>query len=702
MPGIWIGEHEVGDLIDLMDAIGVVRDALVSWDGGTGWTMRKTHAPFAGGSTLHAIGGGLETHDLVGTKTWVHTPRGAQPLLVLWNGHDGTVAAVIEAFALGQLRTAAITGVATDRLAAPEAKVAAMIGTGKQALAQLVAMSIVRALDVIRIWSPTPEHRAQLKAEAAPLPVAELTVARTLAEAIDGADIITTATRAQEAFLRAEHAADCPHINAIGAITPERRELADDLVRRCAPVVSDDPEAARELTTELTRVGSILPLAKVVASPVQPGPRHAPSLFKAVGIGLADVAIGAAVLERGMAAGIGQPLAEPRQAGPKLASRRDRHLLEARSGSPASSNESDRHREVLLVGSIPLPSAEDVFRTTSAILGLHLKRIPDGETGPARSLWLQCQIPVLMAQPQLECVMPDGHGGWLPIAIPAQGVYSFIRSTFFPGKFRRRDGIDEALRVENLGYAAWALDSYATFRRLKDDGVVPEGMRFQVCLPTPSIMRVFAVPEQQPILREAYQRGLFAEVARIVEHIPADELAIQWDCTEPCFYESASAELKSSTLDALAELASAIPDDVELGYHLCYGDFEHQHSVEPTDLSTVVEIANGITARASREISWVHMPVPRNRDDVPYFAPVERLEMQPATRLYLGLVHWTDGANGNRRRMAAASAVDDDYGVATECGFGRRPAETIPDLRRLHARLAGGEPRDRIASLSTP
>jgi hypothetical protein len=82
------------------------------------------------------------------------------------------------------------------------------------------------------------------------------------------------------------------------------------------------------------------------------------------------------------------------------------------------------------------------------------------------------------------------------------------------------------------------------------------------------------------------------------------------------------------------------------------------------------------------------MPVPRNRTDGAYFAPLERLALRPETELCLGLVHYTDGIEGAKRRLATARKYVKDFSVATECGFGRRDPRTIPELLRLHAAVA--------------
>jgi hypothetical protein len=146
--------------------------------------------------------------------------------------------------------------------------------------------------------------------------------------------------------------------------------------------------------------------------------------------------------------------------------------------------------------------------------------------------------------------------------------------------------------------------------------------------------------------------------------------------------------VRQNTLQNLIALAQGVPATVELGYHLCYGDFEHRHVVEPFDLSAVVDIANGLTEAVSRPINWVHMPVPRDRDDEAYFSPLSDLTLSPETKLFLGLVHHGDGVEGTRRRMSTASRFRDDYGIATECGFGRRSPTTVGKLLAIHAEAA--------------
>ncbi|MBS1677637.1 MAG: hypothetical protein JST08_09640 [Actinobacteria bacterium] len=347
-------------------------------------------------------------------------------------------------------------------------------------------------------------------------------------------------------------------------------------------------------------------------------------------------------------------------------------------------------REILLVGSIPLSDAEQVFRTVGNSAVAHrIGSLPDGETGPARSLWIECQIPVLLVHPQLESVEPDPdtEQGRRPARVPAGGIYSETVADLFPGKARLRDGVaPDDLKLDNLGYADWALESYESFSHLKREGVLPADLRFQVSLPSPgAAMVLLAAPGQAPVLQNAYRAGLFGEIERMLEVIPTSELAIQWDCVEPGLDYPGGRE---AVFAALGGLADGVPPEAELGYHLCYGDLEHKHSIEPDDLGDVVAIANHLASSVSRAISWVHMPVPRSRDDDRYFAPLDDLDVPATTVVALGLVHQTDGVDGTRRRLEAARRHLSDFAVATECGFGRRPPEAVADLLNLHATVA--------------
>ena len=102
----------------------------------------------------------------------------------------------------------------------------------------------------------------------------------------------------------------------------------------------------------------------------------------------------------------------------------------------------------------------------------------------------------------------------------------------------------------------------------------------------------------------------------------------------------------------------------------------------------MVKVANLMFDAAMRSVDYIHMPVPRSRNDDAYFAPLRDLRLPSGCRLYLGLVHRTDGLEGAKARLNAAERFVPAFGVATECGWGRRPPETIPEVMQLTAEVA--------------
>jgi len=138
---------------------------------------------------------------------------------------------------------------------------------------------------------------------------------------------------------------------------------------------------------------------------------------------------------------------------------------------------------------------------------------------------------------------------------------------------------------------------------------------------------------------------------------------------------------------AVTAASGLVPDNTLLGLHLCYGDLGHRHFIEPPDLGVVTRMANAATAAVARPIDFYHMPVPRDRGDDAYFEPLRGFD-PAAGKLYLGLVHIAGGIDTSLGLLATAKRHASGFGVATECGFGRRPVENMPELLAIHRRVA--------------
>jgi hypothetical protein len=341
--------------------------------------------------------------------------------------------------------------------------------------------------------------------------------------------------------------------------------------------------------------------------------------------------------------------------------------------------------DVYLVGSVPMTSAEQVFEAVAAALGPRIKRIPDGETGE-RIDWITWLEPVFAKNPALQ-----KSGEFFRVHASGTGRE---RYTLKPG-LKPQD-----IRFDNLFYADIAKASYAVFKRLKEAGKIAPRTKFQVDLvPAHSVIWLFLVEALHGAVDSIYNHAVKQEIDKIAAAIQHDELAIQFDVAsavfarlernEPNSYGGTKAEMQERFSKILIDLGDCVPADIDLLYHLCYGDSGHRHVVEPSDMGDMVDFANRVSRQIQRPVQLIHMPVPRNRADEAYFAPLERLRLRPETELCLGLVHYTDGIEGTKKRLASARKFAPHFSVATECGFGRRDPHTIPELLRIHAEIAG-------------
>ena len=336
-------------------------------------------------------------------------------------------------------------------------------------------------------------------------------------------------------------------------------------------------------------------------------------------------------------------------------------------------------RQVHLLGSIPLSNNREVFETVATTLGDLVKRMPDGETGK-RTGWMRWLREIFADDPQLELAGET-------VKTHATG-YTFEH-------FRPKAGVDpKTMQFREIGYAKFAKDSYKEFAALKQAGRIPAATRFQVCFPTPiGLLWSYVAVDYQRVLERAMIDRFLAELQEILAAIPRRELAIQWDMPHDILTQEGARDMVLDTkrddlVRRWAGIVEHIPSETDLGFHFCYGDSNAAHAVEPRDVGLMTEFANALTRGLPREISYVHMPVPRNRNDEAFYAPLKNAKWKDGMQLFLGLVHNQDGAEGTLKRIRAAAAARSDFGISTECGFGRRPPESVRSLLQLHAEVA--------------
>ncbi len=306
-----LDEAALAPLIDMNEAIACLEEAF----------RRRKHADIANipRSRAHLPGGVLNLMAAVdgpagffGSKSYFASPRGVSFHFALHDLESGRLLAFMTSSKMSQVRTGAASGLAIKYMAKPDASVLALIGTGRQAMAQALAARAVRPIREIRVFGRDAERRNAFADRLA----RELDVAVVPTEsaraAVEGAAVVSTITRAYEPVLDAAWLAPGTFVNAAGANASDRREIDAETIRRCTLLVTDDIQQARIEAAEfidLDRAGafdwaSVVELAEVVSGvvPVRRAPGDV-TLFKSLGIAFEDVAFGAHLYRKALAAG---------------------------------------------------------------------------------------------------------------------------------------------------------------------------------------------------------------------------------------------------------------------------------------------------------------------------------------------------------------------------------------------------------------
>ena len=338
---------------------------------------------------------------------------------------------------------------------------------------------------------------------------------------------------------------------------------------------------------------------------------------------------------------------------------------------------------LLLVGSVPLETVEEVMRTFGGALGPYLPAMPDGEVGERRSWVNRLSYQIFNGHQDLETLKRPK---------PVDGVEQLLpRSRDDAWQFRVKPGV-ERVRFGNpgsrLGYARDAVSSYFVFRTLREKGVLPKGVRFQISIPAcNSVIRplYFPDPADLPRIRPGFEAALAAEVEAIAAKIPHEDLAIQWDCAwelqAVCGAgKSVPSELEVEThVPQIARLSNAVPEDVALGFHFCFGTFGGWPAFAPDDLAPPGRSHQRRARAASTGRSTGSTSRRSTAPTTPSTRRSKRLDAKGA-RVYLGAIH---SMATLQERLDAARKFLPDFGLAAYCGFGRTPVEQIPGILRI-------------------
>lgn len=314
MPVLMLSEDEVRQLLTMDMALEAVEGVLRKQALEEATNIPRTRCQ-TDHAMLHVLAGSAKTLGVMGYKAYSTSRKGAQFHVGLFDGKAGDLKALIQADYLGQVRTGAASGVATQYMARPDSVEVGLFGSGKQARTQLIAVCRVRRINRVQVYSPNEERRRRFCAEiekevgceVQPVPRPEL--------AAQDKDIVITATSSREPVLFGEWLSEGTHLNVIGSNFFAKAEVDVVAVRRCEVIVVDSKDQARTEAGDFAQAfedGSIHwsdvhELGQVIVGRY-PGRAHPQdvTMFKSLGIGLEDIAVAGRVYDKAIAQGVGK------------------------------------------------------------------------------------------------------------------------------------------------------------------------------------------------------------------------------------------------------------------------------------------------------------------------------------------------------------------------------------------------------------
>jgi alanine dehydrogenase len=310
-------EADVRSLLTMPIALEIVEESLRQQGNGELVLQPRRRLKLPDNALLHYMAAGDPVRGYIGMKLYTAVRGVARFVVPLFRSTTGEMAALIEADALGQLRTGAASGVATKYLANANAQTACIIGTGYQARTQLEAVAAVRRLQRVRAFGRDPERREKFCREMSERIGIAVEPMNSSEEAAHGADIIVTATSATKVVLEDAWLAPGMHINAMGANWPQKRELDAAAVGRASKIVVDSIEQSKMEAGDLiqafgedqSRWNAVQELSEIVAGKA-PGRSSADqiTLFKSNGIATWDLAAAVRVYEMAVASDMGKTI----------------------------------------------------------------------------------------------------------------------------------------------------------------------------------------------------------------------------------------------------------------------------------------------------------------------------------------------------------------------------------------------------------
>jgi alanine dehydrogenase len=314
MPVLLLTEDDVRQLLTMEMALEAVEDGLrkLALDEAVNVPRARTQTDHA---MQHVMSAAAKSLGVMGYKAYATGRKGANFHVGLFDGKTGALQALMQADYLGQMRTGAASGVATEYMARMDASEVGLFGAGKQARTQLIAVCKVRKIRRVQLYSLNEERRRQFAEEMSRVCDTEIEPVPRPEMAAEDKDIIITATTSREPVVNGHWIAEGTHLNAIGSNFISKAEIDAVAVRRCESIVVDSKDQARIEAGDFVQPledgsihwADIHELGQVIVGRYT-GRAHPQdvTLFKSLGIAIEDIAVAAKVYAKAVATGMGR------------------------------------------------------------------------------------------------------------------------------------------------------------------------------------------------------------------------------------------------------------------------------------------------------------------------------------------------------------------------------------------------------------
>lgn len=315
---IFLDETCVSALVTMQDAFDAVEEVFREQGKGNVLNVPRVRLPVQGG-IVRISAAVLSYRGFYGVKvsSTAVFGRNAGRMFCLYREATGELCAIVQVFAMGALRTGAASGVATKYLANEDASVLGVLGSGRQARAQVEAICAVRRIREVKVYSPTLENRERFCRDIAASLGVKATAVASPEQAVRDSEIIVSATTSDTPVVFGRCLAPGVHINAIGANYEFRRELDREAVLAANFIATDDREQVRYESMDFAepvkegalKWENVFSLADVVCGRLKG--RSSPTditIFKSLGVALEDVALAIRAYEKALTRKLGQAL----------------------------------------------------------------------------------------------------------------------------------------------------------------------------------------------------------------------------------------------------------------------------------------------------------------------------------------------------------------------------------------------------------